>query len=251
MTHLRNLFIVVLILAVSVVFVGCGEEEETVQFAMSGAYPPFNFYDDNNELVGFDVDISREAAERMGMEYEAVTTSWDGIIAGLNSGHYDGIWGSMAVTEERLERVDFSDPYYFSGAQLVVPEDSPYDSIEDLPEDARIGVVTGTTFEELAEEHGEVVHYEDDSITLNELDYGNVDAVITDRLVAIMTINDHDYDIRLAGDLLYTETMAVAIDQDNEELLDAINEALAEMIEDGTYEEINEKWFPGYNLLEE
>lgn len=278
----RKLLVGVLVLVLSIALIGCGqnlneelnnlednqenenqegnseeagdvenEDDNVLRFAMSGGYSPFNFYDDDNELVGFDVDIGREVTERMGYEYEPVTTAWDGIIAGLQSGHYDGIWGSMAITEEREERVDFSDPYYYSGAQLVVRADSDYESIEDLPEDARIGIVVGTTFEEIAEEYGETVGYEDDGYTLNELENGRVEAVITDRLVAIKNIEEHGYDFELAGELLYTEEMAVAVQKGNDELLEEINEALAEVIEDGTYHEINDKWFPGYDLLEQ
>jgi ABC-type amino acid transport substrate-binding protein len=103
-----------------------------IRFAMSGGYPPFNYYNDKNELVGFDVDIARAIAKKLGVEFEPVTTDWNGIIEGLRAGRYDGILGSMAVTEERLKVVDFSDPYYYSGAQLMVSKDSGINGPEDL-----------------------------------------------------------------------------------------------------------------------
>ncbi|MBU0955298.1 MAG: transporter substrate-binding domain-containing protein [Spirochaetes bacterium] len=96
-----------------------------VTFAMSGGYPPFNFYNDQNVLTGFDVEIARAVVENMGLEYRPVTTAWDGIIEGLRAKRYDGVWGSMAITDERLRIVDFTDPYYISGAQLVVQKGSP------------------------------------------------------------------------------------------------------------------------------
>ncbi|MFZ5989735.1 MAG: transporter substrate-binding domain-containing protein [Bacillota bacterium] len=103
-----------------------------ISFAMSGGYPPFNYFTENDELTGFDVEIGKEVARRLGVEYEPVTTDWSGILEGLRSGRYDGIFGSMAITEDRLKVVDFTDPYYYSGAQLIVRNDSKINSPDDL-----------------------------------------------------------------------------------------------------------------------
>ncbi|OGO82231.1 MAG: hypothetical protein A2Y21_02950 [Clostridiales bacterium GWC2_40_7] len=103
-----------------------------ISFAMSGGYAPFNYFNDNDELTGFDVEIGKEVAKRLGVEYEPVTTDWNGILEGLRSGRYDGIFGSMAITDERLKVVDFTDPYYYSGAQLIVGKDSKIKGPEDL-----------------------------------------------------------------------------------------------------------------------
>ncbi len=103
-----------------------------ISFAMSGGYPPFNYFTDNDELTGFDVEIGTEVAKRLGVKYEPVTTDWSGILEGLRSGRYDGIFGSMAVTDDRLKVVDFTDPYYYSGAQLIVRNDSEISGPQDL-----------------------------------------------------------------------------------------------------------------------
>lgn len=103
-----------------------------IQFAMSGGYPPFNYFNDKDELTGFDVDIGKEVAKRLGVKYEPVTTDWNGILEGLRSRRYDGIFGSMAITDERMKVVDFTNPYYYSGAQLVVRKDSKIKGPEDL-----------------------------------------------------------------------------------------------------------------------
>lgn len=102
-----------------------------IKFAMSGGYPPFNYFE-KDELIGFDVEIGKAVAEKLGVEYKAVTTDWNGIIEGLRSGRYDGIFGSMAVTDKRKEVVAFSDPYYYSGAQLITRKNSKIKGIEDL-----------------------------------------------------------------------------------------------------------------------
>src|SRR5690554_5214571 len=109
----------ILLLAIMPVAFAQGQSEaddNTISFAGSGGYPPFNYMNDKGEVEGFDVDVAQEIADRLGMEMEYVTTAWDGIIEGLRARRYDGILGSMAITDEREERVDFSIPYYYSGA---------------------------------------------------------------------------------------------------------------------------------------
>jgi len=103
-----------------------------ITFALSGGYPPFNYFSSDDKLIGFDIEIGKEVAKRLGVKYEPVTTDWSGILEGLRSGRYDAIFGSMSVTPDRLKVVDFTDPYYYSGAQLIVPKDSKIKSINDL-----------------------------------------------------------------------------------------------------------------------
>ncbi len=231
---------------------GCASEseepeqsEDTIEFAMSGGYPPFNYFNEENQLVGFDVDVGKEVAERLGKEYAPITTAWDGIIEGLRGGRYDGILGSMAITEKRLEVVNFSDPYYYSGAQLIVRNDSGINTPDDL-ENAVVGVATGTTFEKDAKAIpgvSDVRLYEDDNQTLMELNVERIDGVITDRIVGLNAFREAGFDFKLCGSVLRTEKMAVAINKENEQLLEDINTVLAEMREDGTLKEISEKWF--------
>ena len=247
-----NIRILSIVLAVSVILCGVGVmeasdpmPEESISFAMSGAYPPFNFVDVFGELQGFDVDISIEIANRLGLEVELVTTAFDTIVGGLQAKRYDTVLGSLAITAEREEQVNFSDPYYTSGAQLVVRSDSGINSPDDLHE-ARIAVVVGTTFEEEALKLPgvvDVVLYEGEEQTLQDLRIGRVDGVITDRLIGLYMIEDMGLDLKLAGDPLYEEVIAVALHKDSTDLLDAVNQALADMREDGTYLEISEKWF--------
>ncbi|MDW7650540.1 MAG: transporter substrate-binding domain-containing protein [Bacillota bacterium] len=212
--------------------------------AGSGGYPPFNFYEGDN-VVGFDVDTGEAIAERLGVELDYITTAWDGIIEGLRARRYDAVLGSMAITDERLQVVNFTVPYYYSGAQLVVLEDSGITDPADM-DGKTIGVVTGTTFAEDAETLGaEVALYEDDNQTLLELLNGRVDGVITDRLVAVRAMGEMQQGDRLAlaGDLLRTEEMALAIHKDDTELLERLNEILLEMHADGTLTGISEAWF--------
>ncbi len=251
--RIRNLLIALVLVAVipAVVFAN-GQVEETkevIQFAGSGGYPPFNFITDDG-VEGFDVDVAAEIASRLDLELDYVTTAWDGIIEGLRAGRYDGILGSMAITDERLKVVDFSEPYYYSGAQVITRKDSAIKSLDDIDADTVIGVVTGTTFVTDVEGMGAKARlYEDDNQTLMELINGRIDAVISDRVVAVNAINQIDggSDLVLTGELLRKERCAIAFQKDNP-LTDDVNAALADMRADGTLSEISGDWFDGIDI---
>lgn len=212
-------------------------------YAMSGQYPPFNFYNTQNQLTGFDVEIGQEIAKRIGVSPAPVATEWDGIIAGLTTGKFDMILGSMAITDERLQKVNFSTPYYRSGAQIIVPTDSKISGGTDL-KNKTVGVVLGTTYETKARDLGATVKtYKGDPDAFNDMLNGRLDAVITDKIVGLNAIKKNNYPFKLAGGLLYEEKMGIAIRKDSPKLLEAVNNALAKMMEDGTYKQISEKYF--------
>lgn len=216
----------------------------------SGGYRPFNYIDENGDVIGFDVDTGKEIAERLGVELNYVTSDWDGLVEGLKAGRYDGILGSMAITEDRLLEVDFSIPYYYSGAQLTVLKDSGLTDPSEM-DGKTIAVATGTTFVDDAEELGaEVKTYLDDNATIMELLSGRVDGAITDRLVAVEAMNSINggENLQFAGEILRLEEMAVAINKEDTHLLDKVNEILQEMHDDGTLSEISERWFDGQDI---
>jgi len=250
----HGLYRVVIVLLMGVfMLAGCGAKENIsldrvkeageISFAMSGGYPPFNYYDATNQLVGFDVDVCKEVATKLGVEFKPVTLDFSGLTEGLRAGVYDGILGSMAITEDRLEVVDFTIPYYYSGAQLVVKKGSGFSQPRDL-EGKVVGVATGTTFEKDAEELGvaDVRLYKDDNQTLMELDNSVIDGVITDRVVGINAINTGNFEVELLGTPLRSEDIAVAFRKEDSDLKEAVNDILQEMHEDGTLSALSEKW---------
>jgi len=251
----------VVVLAVGAV-TGCGQEEEnpgdeagngqgTFTFAMSGLYKPFNFQDGSGELVGFDVEIGTEIAKRMGMEADPVTNPWDTLLMGLNAGKFDAIIGSMAITAERQEQADFSRPYYRSGAQVFVAAGNNEIKTEEDIRDKNIGVVKNSTFSEAAMEYTEnVTEYDSDLTALQDLGTGRLDAVITDQMVGLRVMKEGAMDIKDVGEPLWLDEMGIPVQKGNTELLDKINQALEEIIEDGTYDQISEKWF-GRSILGE
>lgn len=218
-------------------------------FAMSGLLKPLN-YKDNNELVGFDVEIGTEIAKRIGLEPNPVTNPWETIIQGLKGNKYDVIIGSMTATEERLKQVDFSDPYYISGAQIFVAESNEAFQTTEDASGKKIGVMQASTHKEVAETMtDDVKGYPSEIYALQDLVPGRIDAVITDKIVGVSAINEQGLKIKLVGDVLNREEISVAINKDHDVLLEKINAAIAEMITDGTYEEISMKWF-GLNIME-
>lgn len=228
--------IVVSVIALSLMLTGCGgSNKETNSLTRvkdageltvvgSGGYKPFNFIEEG-QPVGFDVDTGKAIAERLGVELNYVTSDWDGLVEGLKAGRYDGILGSMAITEERQKQVDFTIPYYYSGAQLIVRSDSGITKPEDMAGKS-IAVATGTNFVQDAEGLGATVEtYQDDNATIMELVNGRVDGVITDKLVvidAMNTIQGGD-ELMLCGDIMRLEQMAIAINKNDTELLAEIN----------------------------
>lgn len=223
------------------------KESGQMTIGIEGAFPPFNYFDENDELVGFDVDIAKEISKRLGVEPEFVPTPWDTIIGGLQSNKYDVIISSVAPTEERKAKVDFTDSYYTTGVQLFTTEDSDITEVPQI-KGRVVGVATGTTFAEEAEALGaEVKFYENDFLIFQDLANGRIDAVITDKAVGNRLILEQNYPFKAVGDLLYEEQPGITLNKNQEEFKEELNRILAEMKEDGTYEEISIKWF-GENI---
>ncbi|MFP4416743.1 MAG: ABC transporter substrate-binding protein/permease [Chitinivibrionales bacterium] len=215
--------------------------------ALTGKYPPFSFYDENGNLSGFDVDVSRAIADDLNQPLKIVITEWDGILAGLLTGKFDAIIGSMAITEERAKKVDFSLPYYESGAQVFVHQDdmASIEGIEDLA-GRKVGVVLGETYEHyLRKNHPEIsiVAYKSTVDIFQDMKNDRLSGFLSDRLVGMYQIKSSSMPFVPAGDLLYSEQMGIPVQKDRPELLDAINASLSRLKSDGTLDQIHIKWF--------
>ncbi len=214
-------------------------------FAMSGQYKPFNFYDSAGKLAGFDVEVGNALAKHLGLKPNPVTGPFDSLVAGLAAKRYDLIIGSMSATEARKKAVDFTDNYYESGAQLFVKKGSPIKSAADL-KNATVGVVLGTTFEELAKKQPGVKTtktYNSDNQALIELGNGRVDAVITTKLLGLYQIKETKIPVEAVGDVLAPDPAAIASRKDNEKLTTKVNEFLKEFKSSGGYATLSKKWF--------
>lgn len=212
-------------------------------YALSGAYPPFSYYDKDGKLVGFDVDIGEALAKQLGVTAKAEKTDFDGIIAGLKGKRFDIAVASMAITPDRLKEVSFTDPNYYDGAQFFTLNSSKLTSIEDL-KDGKVGVVTGTTFEKELKSMSnikQVVQFTSDVENFMAVDQKRTDGLVTSRFVGLKA--QEQYNLKACGPLLYTEQEGVAVRKEDSDLLAALNQALKTIESDGTYDEISNKWF--------
>lgn len=218
-------------------------EEGVIRIAMSGAYPPFNFVNDENQVVGFDPAIGAEIARRMGLEVEIVTTAWDGIIGGLLANKYDAIVGSMTITAERDEVVDFVGPYYSDKRAIFTRPGSGIESLADL-DGKRVGLTLGETHEEWAREQGyDVSTYKGLPELLLELENGRVDAIVNDSIAAILAMTAKGQEFEMFDDPDTAPFGAgIAIREGNPELAAEMQAALDSIMEDGTYLQLAEEW---------
>jgi len=250
-----------LVLVTTALVAGCGEKKEepeeeekaTVTTLEEGkllmgndtTYPPFESIGDNGDPEGFDVDIAMELADRLGLELEVVTTAWEGIIPGLKTDKYDILMSAMTITDERLAEIDFSDPYIDSNQSIAVKKGTTdIVSEEDLVGKV-VGVQVDTTGQFTAEEIAgikEIRKYETILLAFQELELGRIDAIMNDY-----PVNAYLSKIRGQTEVVTTvttdEQYGIGVKKGNDQLLEAINQALADMDADGTYNEIFDKWF--------
>lgn len=219
------------------------KEKGTIRIAMSGAYPPFNFVNDENQVVGFDPAVGTEIAKRMGMEAEIVTTAWDGIIGGLLANKYDAIVGSMTITAERDEVVDFVGPYYSDKRAIFTKPGSDIKSLADL-DGKKVGLTLGETHEDWAREKGyNISTYKGLPELLLELENGRVDAIVNDSIAAILAMTAKGQEFAMFDDPGTAPFGAgIAIREGNPMLAKEMQAALDSMMEDGTYLMLAEKW---------
>jgi ABC-type amino acid transport substrate-binding protein len=252
-----------LVLVTTALVAGCGEEEDdtgkkeeevtTVNTLEEGkllmgsdtTYPPFESIGDDGKPEGFDVDIAMELADRLGLELEVVTTAWEGIIPGLKTDKYDIIMSAMTITDERLAEINFSDPYIDSNQSIAVKKGTTdITSADDLAGKV-VGVQVDTTGQFTAEEIAgiaEIRKYDTILLAFQELELGRIDAIMND-----FPVNAYLSKIRGQTEVVATvvtdEQYGIGVKKGNNELLDAVNMALADMMADGTYDEIFTKWF--------
>lgn len=210
-------------------------------------YKPFQF-SEGGEIVGFDVDIVDEIAADLGVEQEIIDTPFEGINSGedLNTLKCDIAAAGMTITEEREEKLDFSEPYFEATQALLVPAGAGIASLEDLS-GKKLGVQLSTTGEIYAQENApddvELVQFEDLALLQTAVQTGQVDAAINDNGVLYDFAAEND-DVEVTAEFDTGEQYGLAVKTGNTALLEQVNATLERIREDGTYDEIYAKWFP-------
>jgi ABC-type amino acid transport substrate-binding protein len=218
---------------------------EKITVASNIAYPPFE-YSPKGAPKGFDVDLMNEVAERAGFKVRYKNVRFDSILRGLNEDLFDAAISAMTITKEREQQIDFSDPYFNADQSLMVTSYSKVQSINDLA-DAPVGVQAGSTGQIKAEELlddgqiGEIKPYRTIGEAFAALRGGKVDGVIYDLSAAHREIVKSGGAIRFVEPVPTGEQYGIAFPKDSP-LVDPVNEALAEIKADGTYERLYKKW---------
>lgn len=210
-----------------------------------GTYAPFTYHDSTGALVGFDVEIAREVARRIGVEAQFVEGKWDGLIAGLDAKRYDIVVNEVTITEGRKAKYDFSKPYIISKAVLIVREDNTaIKSFADLKGKKAAQSLT-SNFGQLARDKGAVVVAVDGfNQGIDLLLSGRADATINDSLSFLdFKKQKPSAKVKIVDSLESAEAQGILLRKGNPELLGAIDKALADMKADGTYIRISQKYF--------
>lgn len=221
--------------------------DDVFQVVNSGAYPPFSYVDTQGNLVGFDVDIAKALAEKMGVEVEVQSSPWSGIIAAMVGGRFDACVCSMSNTEERRRAVDFTDTYYSSGLSVWVQDSNgEIQSIDDFSE-KRIGTTLGETANQWAVENGDGKWsnqtFQGLPDMMNGLTTGRVDAIIGDDVPILVAKRKNSPPIKQVDvGKLPRFPAAIAVQKNHPELVKALNKALAQIKSDGTYQDIVDQW---------
>jgi len=213
------------------------------------AYAPFESQNEKGEIVGFDIDVLKAAAAKADIEVKFVNTPWEGIFNALGQGDRDMVVSSVTITDERKQTMDFSTPYFDAVQLIAVKENSKVAKFDDLKK-LKVGVQTGTTGDEavtklLGKTSTAIKRFESTPLALKELESGGVDAVVADNGVVIHYVaNNPGSKFKTVADKSFApEQYGVALKKGNAELLAKVNQGLADIKADGTYDKIFAQYF--------
>ena len=255
MKRIISALLAVLMLA-ALLTVGASAEEDLLQkiqsrgtiiVGLEGDWAPWSFVDENDELMGFDAEVARAIAEKLGVEAEIIPGEWDGLFAGMDAGRYDMVVNGVEVTPERTEKYDFADPYAYIRTALIVRGDNEdIKTFEDLKGKKTANSIA-STYMNLAEEYGATCYGVDTlDETLTMVLQGRVDATLN----AIVSYTDYlaqhpDANLKVVATTEDASNVAIPMRKGDEtaSLLEAVNKAIAELHEEGVISELSIKYF--------
>ncbi|MCZ7835117.1 arginine ABC transporter substrate-binding protein ArtJ [Atlantibacter hermannii] len=232
----------------STVAISAGAAEK-ISFGSSATYPPFESLDANNQIVGFDIDLAKALCKQMKADCTFTNHAFDSLIPSLKFKKYDAVISGMDITPERSKQVAFTAPYYANSALVIAKKDT-YKSFEDL-KGKRIGMENGTTHQKyLQDKHPEVktVAYDSYQNAIIDLKNGRIDGVFGDTAVVNEWLKTNPQlgsaTPKVTDPQYFGTGLGIAVRPDNVALLKKFNDALTAIKADGTYQKINDKWFP-------
>ncbi|HCF69988.1 MAG TPA: amino acid ABC transporter substrate-binding protein [Syntrophomonas sp.] len=266
----RKLAIVLLLcLSLSLVITGCGSKDAATNnnqatdeswqnikdqgyftIGLDDAFPPMGFREKgSNDIVGFDIDLAKEAAKRMGVEVKFQPVVWDTIVEELNGGNIDMIWNGLTITPDRQKQIAFTKPYIASHQIIVVNMNSTLADKKALA-GKKVGVQAGSSAIEAVEKDqatyksfGELVQFDNNVDALTDLASGRIDAVVVDEVVGRYYIAKKANQYKILEDNFGSEDYGVGLRKNDKAFLAELQKALDAMKADGTSAKISEKWF--------
>jgi polar amino acid transport system substrate-binding protein len=216
-------------------------------------FPPMGFRNDKNELVGFDIDLAKEAAKRLGVEVEFKPIDWSAKEAELNGKRVDALWNGLTITEERRKNIGFTAPYMENHQIIVVPADSGIKAKADLAGKV-VGIQDGSSAVDAVQRDAvagsikELKKFGDNVTALMDLTTGRLDAVVLDEVVGRYYIAKKPGEYAILEEHFGTEEYGVGVRKDDTELLARLQKAIDEMKQDGSAARISTEWF-GKNIV--
>jgi len=219
------------------------KQSGTLVAATEGGFQPFNYYD-GPKLTGFEVDLAEAIAKKLGLKLEWRVVPFDGQIAALKQDRFDFAIASHGYTEERAKSVDFANPHYCTGGQIAAHKDGPLTVV--ALNGKTVGVQLATSYADAAKKVKgikTIKTYKGDPEAFAALRANKVDAWISDKFTVKATLDKNPDAGITGGELVFVERVSMILRKNNKELADKLNQALAEVMKDGTYKALSEKYF--------
>jgi polar amino acid transport system substrate-binding protein len=255
----RGTLLLVVMTMVAMFMVGCssdapaGDSElKPVVMGLDDTFAPMGFRDEKGELVGFDIDLAREVATREGWDITFQPIDWSMKETELNAGNIDLIWNGYSITDERKEKVNFSDPYLANAQIVITLSDSEIMNLSDMEGKSVATQAESSSLDAARAQAGLVESFKDAKLieyatfneVFNDLESGRADAIIADEVLArYYMANKGAEAYKVLEENLGPEQFGIGVRKDDEELLTELNDALKAMKDDGKYDEFYSKWF--------
>ncbi len=226
------------------------KDDGEILIGTEGTYPPFTFHDPNGKLTGFDVELAQEVAKRMGINAKFKETQWDALFAGLDAKRFDMIANQVGIRPDRQKKYDFSDPYITSAAVLVTNKDNT--TVKTFKDIKGLNSAQSLTsnYADMAKKYGaNLVGVDGFQQAAELLAQKRVDVTINDKIAYLdYKKQKPDAPVKIVATSEDASTSGFMFRKKSDSLVDAVNKALKEIVEDGTYQKISKKWF-GENVL--
>jgi polar amino acid transport system substrate-binding protein len=231
------------LLAVSAAFPACSSSSK-IRIATDATWPPFEYVDDANHIVGFDIDLMNAIAQKEGLDIEYVNVAFDPLLAGMGSGTYDAAISSITIKPERAASMLFSDPYYVAGQMIIVKKDNTSITGQSSLTGKKLGAQLGTTGETYAQgvTGATVKSYNQIGLAVQDLLNGQIDAVICDTPIANGYVGKNAATLKIVGTPLTEENYGIAVAKGKDDLLAKINDGLKKVKAEGLIDQLVQKW---------